>query len=384
MFIALRAGKFDEQIEGVPTPVEPPRGRAPMESTVSIEVGNEAVTFPKGGGPSQPGVRAGTPSGGTPAATDRASIPEVSPAPAAVKEAEEAPLTEPGSPPVEAPPSAPAPISKPVPSRGLRNLTPPPKPPNALRPSQPPPAPQPAAAAKVARPPTIPPPTQASGLGAPVSAPVRSAWGAGLDGPGHRPASIIPPAAKPLAPAPPPSDPGRGAPQKSSGLLAALGALSTGGRAPSLGASHHPSGTPPRGVPAARPAARGPGTPPNARSSSLDLDLQALERAAEQGNSPVYRQVRDFPAPPQALRSSTSYRSLTPPGAGVTTGAPSSNPGAPNSPGRYAPLRPAAIFGASKPQEGSTIFGEDLISEKSLDEVILSYLAEDLDTAPKK
>jgi hypothetical protein len=49
--------------------------------------------------------------------------------------------------------------------------------------------------------------------------------------------------------------------------------------------------------------------------------------------------------------------------------------------GRYAPARPAAIFGPAKPSTGqqSSIFGEDLISDKSLDEVILSYLAEDLE-----
>jgi hypothetical protein len=47
---------------------------------------------------------------------------------------------------------------------------------------------------------------------------------------------------------------------------------------------------------------------------------------------------------------------------------------------RYAPARPAAIFGQARPQQGSSIFGEDLISDKSLDEVILSYLAEDLET----
>jgi hypothetical protein len=46
---------------------------------------------------------------------------------------------------------------------------------------------------------------------------------------------------------------------------------------------------------------------------------------------------------------------------------------------RFAPARPAAIFGQAKPQQGSSIFGEDIISDKSLDEVILSYLAEDLD-----
>ncbi|HEX7669752.1 MAG TPA: hypothetical protein VF395_09225 [Polyangiaceae bacterium] len=44
---------------------------------------------------------------------------------------------------------------------------------------------------------------------------------------------------------------------------------------------------------------------------------------------------------------------------------------------RYAASRPAAIF-TSSPQQGS-IFGGSSISEQSLDEVILSYLAEDLD-----
>ncbi|MGH7284016.1 MAG: hypothetical protein ACRELY_21015, partial [Polyangiaceae bacterium] len=51
--------------------------------------------------------------------------------------------------------------------------------------------------------------------------------------------------------------------------------------------------------------------------------------------------------------------------------------------GRYAPSRPAAIFGQARPQQ-SSIFGEDLISDKSLDEVILSYLAEDLSGDAKK
>jgi hypothetical protein len=51
---------------------------------------------------------------------------------------------------------------------------------------------------------------------------------------------------------------------------------------------------------------------------------------------------------------------------------------------RYAPSRPAAIFAASRPQGGVSIFGEDLISEKSLDEVILGYLAEDLDAPADK
>ena len=53
-------------------------------------------------------------------------------------------------------------------------------------------------------------------------------------------------------------------------------------------------------------------------------------------------------------------------------------------PARPAPaaVRPAAIFGQAKPQQ-SSIFGEDIISDKSLDEVILSYLAEDLEEGSK-
>jgi hypothetical protein len=53
---------------------------------------------------------------------------------------------------------------------------------------------------------------------------------------------------------------------------------------------------------------------------------------------------------------------------------------------RYASTRPAAVFATPRtPAAGRSIFGaDDLISEKSLDEVILSYLADDLDGAPSK
>jgi hypothetical protein len=52
--------------------------------------------------------------------------------------------------------------------------------------------------------------------------------------------------------------------------------------------------------------------------------------------------------------------------------------------GRYAASRPAAIFSSGRNADaGGSIFGDDLISEKSLDEVILSYLSDDLET-PKK
>jgi hypothetical protein len=48
--------------------------------------------------------------------------------------------------------------------------------------------------------------------------------------------------------------------------------------------------------------------------------------------------------------------------------------------GRYAASRPAAIFSSIRPAEaGGSLFGDDLINEKSLDEVILNYLSEDLE-----
>jgi hypothetical protein len=39
---------------------------------------------------------------------------------------------------------------------------------------------------------------------------------------------------------------------------------------------------------------------------------------------------------------------------------------------------PAPAAPSARKDAGAALFGEDLISEKSLDEVILSYLAEDL------
>jgi hypothetical protein len=155
---------------------------------------------------------------------------------------------------------------------------------------------------------------------------------------------------------------------------------------------------------------RSPSAPPPRAtlSESLELDLEALERAAEQTNSPVYQQLRDLPPPPATLlrgttNRQTAYRSLTPQAPQLIKEPAQPPPKPPSKPQakpvaateisadrrvdrdhRYAHSRPASIFGPTRPQEGSNIFGEDLISEKSLDEVILSYLAEDLDPTAKK
>jgi hypothetical protein len=137
------------------------------------------------------------------------------------------------------------------------------------------------------------------------------------------------------------------------------------------------------------------------QAAELTLDIDALERAAAVTNaaSPVLRANSDLPPPPPNLfrekAATGKYRMTpvppgtapaaeTPPPARVTPAAPpvrrpSQNSSVAAAERRYAPTRPAAIFGQTRPQQGKSIFGEDLISDKSLDEVILSYLAEDLD-----
>jgi hypothetical protein len=135
--------------------------------------------------------------------------------------------------------------------------------------------------------------------------------------------------------------------------------------------------------------------------AELTLDIAALERAAVASSaSPPLHGTSDLPPPPANLfreKTSGKYRMTpVPPQAAVSPpqapprpnpagGAPPTPPrrgGTPPAPPgerRYAPTRPAAIFGQARPQQGKSIFGEDLISDKSLDEVILSYLAEDLE-----
>lgn len=155
--------------------------------------------------------------------------------------------------------------------------------------------------------------------------------------------------------------------------------------------------------PAVAADADGPPTIRQAVPPELALDIETLEHAAAaNAASPVLRSASDLPPPPANLfrekNASGKYRiTPVPPATAVSPEVPpaprapsGAGPGAPaRSPAqtgvggagerRYAPTRPAAIFGQARPQQGKSIFGEDLISDKSLDEVILSYLAEDLE-----
>jgi hypothetical protein len=136
----------------------------------------------------------------------------------------------------------------------------------------------------------------------------------------------------------------------------------------------------------------------SAAQPAFDLDLDALERAAAEAQTPFYQHIQDLPPPPAAVlgqkRPSPGGYSVRPPTASpppepaaprrpsprpaMPAASSSASPRGQTPPARYAPSRPASIFATTSPREGS-IFGEDLISEKSLDEVILGYLAEDLD-----
>jgi hypothetical protein len=146
--------------------------------------------------------------------------------------------------------------------------------------------------------------------------------------------------------------------------------------------------------------------PPTHRKNAEELTLviEAVERAtAAHATAPVLRPAADLPPPPanlfRAQPVTGKYRGSTAgPARSDATPAPSPSSGAapvatrpiarapaiaPPVERRYAPTRPASIFGQARPQQGKSIFGEDLLSDKSLDEVILSYLAEDLDADAK-
>ncbi|TKD08893.1 hypothetical protein [Polyangium fumosum] len=112
-------------------------------------------------------------------------------------------------------------------------------------------------------------------------------------------------------------------------------------------------------------------------SAEIDLQLAALEQQTKAPETPAFvQQTQDVPPPPASIKKGGAlftagvYRALGTP-------EPASSPS--SSAGRYAQTRPPAIFATARPAQGTSIFGEDLISEKSLDEVILSYLAEDLE-----
>jgi hypothetical protein len=119
-------------------------------------------------------------------------------------------------------------------------------------------------------------------------------------------------------------------------------------------------------------------------NNEVSVDPNVIQRAAmassKQPSPMLPPRNSQLPPPPEAVLSpkraeGSSYRSVVPPKTNHNR----------ESSGKYAVSRPASIFASTaRAPEGRSIFGEELISEKSLDEVILSYLAEDLDSSAKK
>ena len=151
---------------------------------------------------------------------------------------------------------------------------------------------------------------------------------------------------------------------------------------------------------------------PAASARELTLDFDALDQAADEEvvqQAPSLFHTNDLPPPPKNLfakeRGTGTYRavdgddpapssrskpSVPPPPSvrdvGKSPPAPRVRPsGRPGSDARYAPARPAAIFGSTqRPPHPSAPATDELLSDKSLDEVILSYLAEDLEPPRRK
>lgn len=113
-----------------------------------------------------------------------------------------------------------------------------------------------------------------------------------------------------------------------------------------------------------------PSNPPPT-SAAFELDVAALERLPERAALPSFAPVSEPPPVPPSTRplrkSNPPPRKLRP------------NLGSIPASAQPSLSRPSARFAAAPSKSSPSIFGEGVISEQSLDEVILSYLAEDLD-----
>lgn len=129
----------------------------------------------------------------------------------------------------------------------------------------------------------------------------------------------------------------------------------------------------------------------------LTLDFDALERDSDVGESPLFQQ-QGLPPPPKNLFAKEpgtgTYKAReadhTPaPRILPSPAPPQARPASttpPRASQRTPPASPATSFRATppKPPPSTSLFSDDLVSDKSLDEVILSYLAEELDPPQQK
>jgi hypothetical protein len=149
-------------------------------------------------------------------------------------------------------------------------------------------------------------------------------------------------------------------------------------------------------APSSPPSEGRPSQPPARRKAMPTLpDLavpQAVTVSAAPAAPPTQRRpgptldglsLADVGAPPTAETSpvATAVARRAPSGHTPSYGTPAVE--APPATSRYGAPRPAAIFDTAARAESQSLFGSATISEQSLDEVILSYLAEDLESSPE-
>ena len=147
------------------------------------------------------------------------------------------------------------------------------------------------------------------------------------------------------------------APAKDADIRAATPQPSTveGGSAARRGLSQRPLSNP--NLRKVSPSMAPPGP------DGIELDVGSLDRYQRDVEEAAQATAKAKPDVQKASRR---------PRASVTPGPPEAQHA-----GRYAASRPAAIFGEAPSRDN--LFGDSVISEQSLDEVILSYLAEDLE-----
>jgi len=163
----------------------------------------------------------------------------------------------------------------------------------------------------------------------------------------------------------------------------------TKGTASSPGLVAAPTGTSSPAVVAVAAVAVAPAVP--VLGSATDLDIDALERAAAGYVEPTAADMlvdkhptvpgsHAAPLPPltaAAPKAPVAAKTFSKPGAAPV--AASQGPVQAPPPSKYSTTQQAMKRPpAARPRE--SLFGQDLLSEKSLDEVIMSYLADDLDT----
>jgi hypothetical protein len=115
-----------------------------------------------------------------------------------------------------------------------------------------------------------------------------------------------------------------------------------------------------------------PSMPP-LNAAAFELDVAALERLPSPASAAPVSHLERTAEPPSAR----PLRKSNPAPARMSRPSPTPAPGKAGPPASLS--RPSSRFAAGPSKTAQSIFGDGVISEQSLDEVILSYLAEDLD-----